>query len=1052
MKPMRLEMTAFGSYAEKTEIRFDAFGQGLFLIAGETGAGKTMIFDAIAFALYGKTSGGERDPLRMHCDRVSPGVDTAVELVFLQEGREYKVRRTLHFSRKRGTEGEYGDAKQDAALFEPDGVTVTGQEKVSDRCAELLGMDVEQFRKIVMLAQGEFREFLRANSDRKNEILGRLFDNTAFTRYRDLLCGARSLLAERRRDHEEKLKTLVEEGFPEGERADYHPEGKDFLEKLERLVGEDRERLAALEGKRAAIRNELQKLNNAYGAAEGVNRDLDELEAQRARLAELAAGEADMKARQAAAERVGTVLHTAGPKIRAREQAGDALDKARQEIRDLEKALAERERAWAEARDAAEADEEPKKRVETLGNEIHSLKEQLPGYRSLNEKTAEREQAAKAEADARGRREQAEERQAALKGEQEETAGKLDGLKDIDYRAEDLERKDREAREALAALEGITEGLRSVREDGKQLAAEEEKLTALAREALAADAAHHDLYQRFIAGQAGVLADRLRGEIEDSGEAPCPVCGTVHRRGDEARFAVTPAGTPAEKDVQAAKEKARQAEEQRKAQEARTQEQKNALEGRKNGVLRKADPLFPGCDWETLEADGFLEEAGKDLAGKAEAAAKELAGAREKQTERNNLQHRQEVNRKALEDLEGEIRALKQEEEKQKNAAAAAEGAVSELRKTLKLASAEAAQARIGALEQEQAALQQAIDGHAAREKETKQAYDSTQGSLEGKRRELPGLEENLSAAETEMAAALEAGGFAGAEEALAVLAPIGDRDGEDWLREQVRAAHDYENDCRNTRERITALEGKTRGKARTDLKELEERIGAKNGEQAEADGAFTEGDATLKKHGRILERAGEIKAALASTETAWQRLNALGTLAAGSVAEGGKVSFDRYVMGAVFREILEMANRRLDIMSGGRYELVHRKDADRKNAKAGLDIEVRDNQSAGKARPSSQLSGGEGFYASLSLALGLSDVVQHHAGGKKLDALFIDEGFGTLSPDVLDKALEVLKQLSDGDRLVGIISHVDKLDESIPQKIRVTCDEKGSHVRQELS
>ena len=166
MKPITLEMTAFGSYAEHTVIPFENFQRGLFLISGETGAGKTMIFDAIAFALYGKTSGGERDPMRMHCDRVSPGIDTLVKLVFLQNDRKYTVERTIHFTKKRGTTDEYGDGKQDAVLTEPDGITVKGQEKVNTRCAELLGMDVEQFRKIVMLAQGEFREFLKAGSEK----------------------------------------------------------------------------------------------------------------------------------------------------------------------------------------------------------------------------------------------------------------------------------------------------------------------------------------------------------------------------------------------------------------------------------------------------------------------------------------------------------------------------------------------------------------------------------------------------------------------------------------------------------------------------------------------------------------------------------------------------------------------------------------------------------------------------------------------------------------------------------------------------------------------
>ena len=286
----------------------------------------------------------------------------------------------------------------------------------------------------------------------------------------------------------------------------------------------------------------------------------------------------------------------------------------------------------------------------------------------------------------------------------------------------------------------------------------------------------------------------------------------------------------------------------------------------------------------------------------------------------------------------------------------------------------------------------------------------------------------------------------------MAVLEPAGGADEEDWLQRQIKTVHDYESDCRNTRNRILELEAKTEGKSVTDLDELDARIAAGKEEQTAADDVFNTGSNTLKAHRKILDKAKEYKAALASTDSAWKRLDSLGTLAMGSTnAEGGKVSFDRYVMGAVFREILEMANRRIDIMSGGQYELVHKKDSDRKNAKAGLEIEVLVT-GTGKSRPSSNLSGGEGFYASLALALGLSDVVQMHSGEKKLDALFIDEGFGTLSPDVLEKALDVLKQLSAGDRLVGIISHVDKLDESIPQKIQVTCDEKGSHARQELS
>ena len=166
--------------------------------------------------------------------------------------------------------------------------------------------------------------------------------------------------------------------------------------------------------------------------------------------------------------------------------------------------------------------------------------------------------------------------------------------------------------------------------------------------------------------------------------------------------------------------------------------------------------------------------------------------------------------------------------------------------------------------------------------------------------------------------------------------------------------------------------------------------------------------------------------------------------MAEGESSSEGRLSFERYVMGVKFREILEQANIRIGMMSGGRYELQHRISADRVNSAAGLEINVWDNNT-GIARSSGSLSGGESFFTSLSLALGLSDVVQNHAGGKKMDALFIDEGFGTLSDDVLDKALATLDQLTEGDRLVGIISHVERLDESITQKIRVKSGENGS-------
>ena len=206
-----------------------------------------------------------------------------------------------------------------------------------------------------------------------------------------------------------------------------------------------------------------------------------------------------------------------------------------------------------------------------------------------------------------------------------------------------------------------------------------------------------------------------------------------------------------------------------------------------------------------------------------------------------------------------------------------------------------------------------------------------------------------------------------------------------------------------------------------------------------------------MENHRSVRERAAALREELAGTERGFRRLDRLAELALGAAGDGGRVSFDRYVMGTIFREVLEMANRRLDRMTGGQFELVHATEAGRRNAAAGLEIQLLD-VAKNKRRDCATASGGETFMVSLALALGLSDVVQQSAGGCKLDTLFIDEGFGSLDDGKLDSVISVLQQLTEGNRLVGIISHVDKLEESIPQKLRVTSSGSGSAVVLELS
>ena len=1057
MKPVRLEMKAFGSYVENTVVPFDSFSHGLFLISGKTGTGKTLIFDAITFALYGEASGSERKAARLHSDRVSPSEDTVVKLVFQQNGREYKVVRKLHFSKKQGTEDTYGDAKQEAELTEPEG-TVRGQANVNARCAELIGMNAEQFRKIVMLAQGEFREFLNADSDKKNEILGKLFDNSAFIRYQELLYGARSMLEKQRSENMKELSKVIGEGFPQipaEERKLYNPENPDFLRNLETLVTEDEKRLTELEQKKADIQKELGKLNIARGAAESVNRDFEDLEKQNRHSAELKSKETEIRTLEKTVGTVTTVLHIIKPKIDAGNSAKRNLEKAVGEEEKLSETLAECEIELAKAEETAAGDTEALRKAEELGKEIHSLREQLPRYQELSARTKERNEAEEAEEKARADREKAAERMQALTEALEDTGKRLEELKDIDRETQIREEEKQKAEEDLgmfAGEGGIVQTIRKIQDDEAGLKHEESQLADLNKAAGAAEQTHHDLYQQFIRGQAGLMADGLREAIAAEGEAQCPVCGTVHRDADNRHFAVKNEETPTEAEVRKAKDQSEKAEQERKGQETLVQSLREKLGNRKNELLRRADPLVPGCTWEQISAESFQETKAKELKDRADAAEAGLREAKKKQIERNNLLHRQEQDLKRLNEINEEIEELKETENSRGKAKAEAKSAIDTLKKTLKFDSEEEANSKIRAWEAQRSKIKTETDAHTKAVTEARQARDTEKGKLDGKQKEIPELRKALQSAQEEAQKSAEEYGFADETAALSVLEALGGKDGEMWIRDQNKAVNDYDNDCRTTRERITELMRKTEEKAYVDLRELYDRINEKEKEQTDAEAACTDAKTERDAHQMIFTKASKYRKALISTDAAWKRLDELGTLAVGTVGAGGKLSFDRHVMGAVFQEILEMANRRIDVMSGGRYELVHKREATRKNAAAGLDIEVRDTFSLDKSRPSSLLSGGEGFYASLALALGLSDVVQMHAGGKKLDALFIDEGFGTLSPDVLDKALEVLGQLSEGNRLVGIISHVDKLGESIPQKLRVTCDEKGSHIIPELS
>ena len=1060
MRPLNLEMTAFGSYAEKTVLPFEELKHGLYLVTGDTGAGKTTIFDAIMFALFGVASGADRKTDMLHCDYVQKSTDTVVKLRFSQNGKEYIVERRIHFRKKQGAKDQYGDGTISALLIEPDAAPIEGASKVTARCEELLGLNAEQFSRIIMLAQGEFKKFLKASSDEKNDILGKLFDNSVYVYYQNLLLGARDALSKRRSAALNELKNLLEISFvrPEdfhGEEAEaFLPGHPGLIENLRVLVEEESETLREHTAERDAAFQKLGELSQRQGEAKSMNSLLEELDRAKLKLAELEACDEEMKKRRDRLDRTDTALHTALPAVSQVETLRDELDLTIAEIEELKNDLAEIDRIVAEAEAAVKADEESEKEKQELGIRIHSIEEQLPRYTELKKKEQDKELAEQALFKAKKKRDEEEKTLDQLKAELSALHERLDSLDRVDAVLAACQQAEKQAAEHLDALSGesgLCREISLIRDSEAELEKEKEKLLQLTENAGDASVHAEALYQAFIAAQAAVLADELRQTLAESEEAVCPVCGTHLHQIDLPHLAKLPEDAPDQAAVDEARQAAEQAEQERSEQNAAVHSLRAALTTRKQALVDRAFKLVPNCDsWEELTAAGVLDRVVEEAQAEYTSCKDALDSAEKSKTERDTLRKQLPEKEQKLQIIQEQIDDLKSQEQEQQGIIKAAEAAVAVLRSQLHL-DEETARQEKARMEERVGVLTRQIQAHqnALTEKKRKQA--TILGSLTEKENAAEKLTAAHSAAASECERVLEETGFESPAAVKAVLEALGSQDAELWMKTERTKLTEHEIRKENTRDLIETREAQTAGKSLVDLDALEEEKQQISDQHAALSDVCTGQEQLLNNHRMVLERASGIKKALADSDRAWKRLDTLGSLAGGVNSESGKLSFDRYVMGTMFREILEMANRRLELMSGGRYELVHKVAADRRNAKAGLEIEVLDNNT-GLQRPSASLSGGESFFTSLALALGLSDVVQNHAGGKQMDALFIDEGFGTLSDDVLDKALDVLNQLTEGNRLVGIISHVDKLDESIPQKIRVKHGEKGSSLSLELA
>ena len=1046
MKPLKLEMKAFGSYGKATSVDFTLFKNSLFLICGDTGAGKTTIFDALVFALYGESSGSERQISKMHSDYVSLDTDAEVKLDFQQNDKIYHVERSLRFSRNRDGSG-YSWKSPSAFLLMPDGNTFQNAGKVTEQITSIIGLDCEQFRKIVMLAQGEFKEFLKASSDKKGDILGKLFDDTDYLYLEKLLKKSGEALAKERNQSQERIRAYLEQSFerPQGlDEEKFLAGNEELLKELEALLDQEKEACDRIDGLHESQKQQLAKLSEVLGAAVVHNQLLEELESRLQRKREL---EAKKEYYQDLEGKIGLlehVFHDVDPLLKSCSRLELSLRSLQKEIIENDQQL----QTWKKRKELLEADADKigtaKKKVTELAIHQKQLEDLLPQYaalQELQERIAKRnKELAEQQITLVNTQKKLQESQERLEAEKAEALT----LKDVGEALIRLGDKHNKAIEDQKTYDELCTMADVEVRRMAELPLREKSVEQLRREALSAQERYDRLYHAYIEGQAFVLADQSLKQLEEAGEVDCPVCGTHFVKGQQEHFHHEQITVPSREEVDGAKDTFSKADQAFEAKKSELEQFKSSLSLKQEQLLVQAQKYFDtDIDWLRFSDKAFRQDKlammNKELAElNAQLAQADARKNRKDELERLMASDTELVNRLGNEQIRIDTSLNKERQE--------LDSWIREREKRQK----ELPYADAGKLEQvlnedrqQKKSLEEMVNRHQDEKVEVAERVHTLAGSLDNMKAQEVKFKADLDKEKAQLLATLEEYGL---NEDKAVTLSKGISDPEQYLENKRHELQEYRNELKNNQQRIMELKEQTRDLKKQDLAKLQEQKQKLNDESDQSEQELSRQQSLLANHRKVYDGILAEKKKLDDSAEAFALIDKLNRLANGSSGEGGKLSFSRFVIAAVFKEVIGKANQRLDVLTGGQYQLLHKAQGERKNAAAGLDLELLD-RNTDSIRDASNLSGGESFIVSLALALGLSDVVSAHAGGQALEALFIDEGFGSLDDGFLDRAIQVLDSLSQGNHLVGIVSHVSRLDESIPQKIVVHNGSSGSYI-----
>lgn len=1022
MRPIKLTMEAFGTYLNKTVIPFDEFGKsGLFLVTGNTGSGKTTIFDAITFALYGEnskdTAGASkkkdaRTPEMLRSDYADPKTKTYVELEFEHNGQLYYIKRNPAYERP----GYKTKIHHSVALTLPDGMVLTSSRDVdgeNGKIKEILGINVQQFKQIAMIAQGEFQKLLLASTDERVELFRSIFDTY---RFNDIQEKIRAINLKNMANYK-KVKDKMVELVGSDDIYDYNSISDDLETKLQ----DAHLKLEQIDTNVRLRNDEKTKLATELSSANELNRQINSYNNCIVLREELKSYEEDIANKEEVIK-----LYNKAIKIKPYIDRYDMLlsqyEAIKLKIPQLQDTMQATNKDMMFYKVKLDAKNEiDKTPYITNINELTRKLELYEMYekykKEYNEKKLTTQELLSKKVSNKERLERIEQRVAS-------NDKKLTFLANVDTEKERCNYEIGNIHSVVEAFKTLSVKANQIKKDKEKIDEATKKQSELLSERNILNRKYLDLDTAYYNQIAGRLAVNLvEGE-------PCMVCGSL----THPKIAILPSTAPTEAELEKAREdfdkaelKYRQHREDIATMQAKVDTDKENLIENLNHYL--SDEVTTNSLEEVVTLiENIILKYSKDLellrknynylldkSNQKEEATKENVILKEEK-ERCNKEYEECANRYELEN-EQFIKITSKYEELEEELVEP----VSDVKGKLEITK--------NTLAKLEADIKEFSENYNLKKTEC----DTLVAVIKENEIRLSELVVSKEEAKVRLEEELRQADFANTESVKMAIIP------EDKILTLQTEISSYNKQTTENETRIKDfLLLEIDKKDMIDVTEIEKSIEIKNQEILQAENvrnAIIEQVTIIKS---VTNSFKKYSKELADLEKEYLRSKKLNDIA------NGNYKFETYVQGVFFDQILNRANIRLAGMMNNQFEL--RRGA-RNKGNRGLDIMVFD-KTTGKERDVRTLSGGESFVTSLSMALGLSDIVKFNNGGIKLDTMFIDEGFGSLDQDTLETSINVLNKMSQGDCLIGIISHVSELRERIDKKIVVTKNKKGSLVR----